>query len=263
MIGRQPARLRGFAATSRLAEALAKAATAVAVLLVVLGPHVSAQQPPPTPRAAAPIDLTGSWVSVVTEDWRWRMRTPPKGDYASVPLSAAGRKLADSWDPARDAAAGESCRPYGAPGVMRIPGRIRIAWENDTTLRIDTEAGTQTRLLPFGPPQAAAAEPRWQGQSTAEWEIAGGRGRPTGGSLKVATTRLRPGYLRLNGVPYSGDTVLTEYFNRTIEDNGDSWLFVTTIVQDPRYLTGRFVTSTHYKKLPDGSAWKPTACGVS
>ena len=82
---------------------------------------------PPTARAAAPIDLTGTWVSVVTEDWRWRMRTPPKGDYASVPLNDAATKAADAWDPAKDTAAGEQCRGYGAAAIMRMPGRIRIA----------------------------------------------------------------------------------------------------------------------------------------
>src|SRR5688572_26807699 len=104
----------------------------------------------PTARAAAPVDLTGTWVSLVTEDWRWRMRTPPKGDYASLPLTPAAIKVADSWDPARDTAAGEQCRAYGAAAIMRVPGRIRIGWENDTTLKVETEAGTQTRLFAFG-----------------------------------------------------------------------------------------------------------------
>ena len=104
-------------------------------------------QPPQTPRAAAPIDLTGYWVSVVTEDWRWRMLTPPKGDYASVPLTVEGRKVADTWDP--DKATSDGCKAYGAPAVMRMPGRLNIAWENDTTLKIETDAGRQTRRLRF------------------------------------------------------------------------------------------------------------------
>ena len=226
---------------------------------------VFAQQAPaaPTPRAQAPIDLTGYWVSIVTEDWRWRMITPPKGDYASVPMTPAARKVADSWDPKRDAAAGEACRAYGAAAIMRVPGRIHITWENDTTLRVDTEAGTQTRLFRFSG-AAAGGEPSWQGRSAAEWQISGGRrgAPPAGGSLKIVTTGLRPGYLRKNGVPYSGDAVVTEYFNRTNEPNGDSWLIVTTVVEDPMYLTGRFVTSSHFKKAADGSIWHPTPCAV-
>jgi hypothetical protein len=220
-------------------------------------------------RAAAPVDLTGYWVSVVTEDWRYRMVTPVKGDHPSVPLNAEGVRVADSWDPKKDEAAGEQCRAYGAGGVMRAPGRVHIAWQDETTLRIDTEAGTQTRLLHFETSTGEAAQPGWQGTSAAEWEFAGGRrgarggerGVARGGNLKVVTTRMRPGYLQKNGVPYSGDAVLTEYFSRTLEPNGDSWLILTSVVEDRRYLTGRFVRSTHYKRLPDtNTAWEPEPC---
>jgi hypothetical protein len=232
---------------------------------------------PPTARAAAPIDLTGTWVSVVTEDWRWRMRTPPKGDYASVPLNDAGTKAADTWDAAKDTAAGEQCRAYGAAAIMRMPGRIRISWENDTTLKIETEAGTQTRLLNFVAPAEPArrspsgeggrGEPSWQGTSIANWQLAGGGrrggGMPRGGSLRIITSNMRPGYLSRNGVPYSANARLTEYINRTTEANGDAWLAVTTVVEDPQNLTSRFVTSSHFKKVPDGSAWSPTPCSAS
>src|SRR6266852_2533716 len=100
-------------------------------------------QPPPTPRAAAPIDLTGYWVSIVTEDWRYRMVTPPKGDFASVPLNAAARAVADAWAPAKDTAAGNACKSYGAAAIMRVPGRLHISWQDDTTLKIETDAGNQ------------------------------------------------------------------------------------------------------------------------
>jgi hypothetical protein len=240
-----------------------------AALCIVFAAPLGAQRgegrqgAPPSARAAAPVDLTGLWVSVVTEDWRWRMRTPPKGDYASLPLTPAAIKEADSWDPARDAAAGEQCRPYGAAAIMRAPGRIRVSWSDDTTLKVDTEAGTQTRTFVFG--STPAAEPSWQGVSAATWQVAGGGGRrgggpPRGGSLRVVTTNLRPGYLRRNGVPYSANARVTEYFNRVNETNGDSWLIVTTMVEDPQYLNARFVTSSHFKKVPDDSAWKPTPC---
>jgi len=231
------------------------------------------QQPPQSPRAIAPRDFTGYWVSVVTEDWRWRMVTPAKGDYDSVPLNAAGRRQADTWDPQRDETAGEACRAYAAPAIMRVPGRIHVTWDDDMTLRIDTEAGTQTRLFRFGArrTEASASAPTWQGDSVAAWELSGRGGgmfggaapKPSGG-LKVVTTRIRPGYLRKNGVPFGADTLLTEYFNVLgPEDNGDRWLVVTTIVQDPQFLNTRFFTSTHFKKLSDGSTWHPTACRAS
>lgn len=243
-----------------------KATLAAVVCAAAIVAGQGRQGAPQTPRLAAPLDLTGTWVSIVTEDWRWRMRVPPKGDYASVPMTPAAIKVADAWDPARDAAAGEQCRGYGAAAVMRQPGRVRISWDNDTTLKVETEAGTQTRLFLFNAPAQPGA-PSWQGTSIANWQLAGGGGGrrgggapPRGGSLRVLTTNMRPGYLRRNGVPYSAGARVTEYYNRVNETNGDSWLIVTTIVEDPEYLEARFATSSHFKKVPDGSAWNPRGC---
>jgi hypothetical protein len=81
--------------------------------------HVSAKE-------AAPEDITGYWVSVVTEDWRWRMLTPAKGDKTSVPLNPEGVKFANAWDAAKDEAEHEQCKAYGAPGLMRLPTRLHI-----------------------------------------------------------------------------------------------------------------------------------------
>jgi hypothetical protein len=201
---------------------------------------------------------------VVTEDWRWRMLMPRKGDYSSVPLSAGGKKVADTWDPAK--LASDGCKAYGAAAIMRVPGRLHVSWENDTTLRIDTDAGQQSRLLhfdraqapppgpsqgsPTGPPQGAQIARTWQGQSAAEWERIsqpGGLGVSLqqappriGSSLKVLTTNLRAGYFRKNGVPYSEETVVTEYFDRVTAEGDD--------------------TSTHFKREPDASKWMPTPC---
>jgi hypothetical protein len=193
------------------------------------------------------------------------MVTPPKGDYASVPLNPEGRKVADAWDPAKDEAAGNQCKAYGAAAIMRVPTRLHITWAGEDTLRIETDAGTQTRDLHFGQSQTPAGEPAWQGSSAAQWETAGagrgGRGAPpAGGSLKVVTSHLRPGYLRKNGVPYSGNAVVTEYMDRTMEPDGASYLIVTTIVEDPQYLTQPFITSTHFKKQADASGWNPAPC---
>src|SRR6267378_3430649 len=121
--------------------------------------------PAPTPKASAAIDLTGYWVSVVTEDWKFRMVTPNKGEYGGVPLTPEGRRVADTWDPAKAEAAGTQCKSYGAPAIMRVPGRLHVTWENDNTLRIDTDAGTQTRLFHFGAAQPPAGEPTWLGYS--------------------------------------------------------------------------------------------------
>jgi hypothetical protein len=210
--------------------------------------------PPPNPRAGALIDLTGYWVSVVTEDWRWRMVTPPKGDYASVPVTREGRAVADAWDISKDG----SCLAYGAAGLLRIPTRLHFSWESNTVLRLETDAGIQTRRFVFE--RALQPGPRsLQGFSLAQWEPAGGRGA-RGGALKVVTTNMTGGWVRKNGVPYSADAVLTEYFDRFFGPNGEDWFNVTTIVDDPQYFTQQFITTTHFKKEPDGSKWSPSPC---
>jgi hypothetical protein len=233
----------------------------VAVCVLVVTARVDAQRgrgrggaPAGSPRQVAPFDLTGYWVSPVTEDWKFRMVTPKKGVLDALPLNAEGRKMAESWDPARDEAAGEQCRTYGAPAIMRIPGRLRISWNDDRTLKVETDAGTQTRLFHFGA-APSTAEPTWQGQSIAQWNIAGR-------SLKVVTTNLRPGYVRKNGAPYSGKALVTEYWDVNILPNGDRWLTITTQVEDPAYFTRPYLTSSDFKKLPDGAGWTPSPCSA-
>ena len=236
-------------------------------------------QPAPFPQTAremAPIDLTGYWVSIISENWRVRMVTPPKGDYLNVPLNDEGRRVADTWDPDRDEATSNQCKAYGAPFIMRMPVRLHITWEDDNTLRVDTDAGQQTRSFRFGNVNPPTGEPTWQGHSVARWQFAGpqggGRGRgggrdqgrappPEGGSLAVATTHMRAGYLRTNGVPYSENAILTEHFDRH-DDLGDEWITHTRIVEDPMYLREPWVVTSHFKREPDESKWNPTPCEV-
>jgi hypothetical protein len=241
---------------------------ALAIPAVVLsqgrgGGGAAPQQPG---RAGAIKDLTGYWVSVVAEHWHLRMMVPPKGDVTMLPVNAEARRVANMWDPAKDEAAGEACRSYGAPTIMRVPGRLHITWVDDNTLKIDTDAGTQTRLLHFGAASTPAGQaPSWQGYSVANWR------RPTrmdqrssknAGDLRVVTTRLRPGYLRKNGVPYSENATVEEFFDAFTEPNGDSWLVIDTIVTDPTYLTQPYVNSVAFKKQRDSAGWDPTPCRV-
>jgi hypothetical protein len=249
----------------------------VVVAWVAWGALVSAQRgvppgPPAAPRAAAPVDLTGYWVAVVTEDWRWRMVTPLKGDAASIPTSAAARPVIDAWDPAKDEAAGLQCKSYGAAAIMRVPGRLQITWQDDRTMKIETDAGRQVRLLHFTGEAPRGAAPSWQGYSAAKWETAlnsgfpplsfagPGRGPRSTRTLEVATSNLRAGYLRKNGVPYSEKTSMKEYFDLFNEPDGSTWFMVTTVVEDPVYLAVPFVTTSHFKKQQDASGWHPEPC---
>jgi len=257
------------------------------VALAQPGPPGRPPAPPKSPRESAQVDLTGYWVALVTEDWAWRMITAPKGDATSVPLNPAGRRVAAEWDPARDAASGEACRPFGAAALMRMPLRLHVTWPNDDTLKIETDAGQQTRLFHFAPSAAANPAPQapantersWQGFSTGEWTrpiggfnplaaIAAGAAVPTQsaappkGALKVVTSNLRAGYLRKNGIPYSENALLTEYFSRLSAD-GNDYLTVLTVVHDPAYLVGDFITSSQFKREPDAAKWNPTPCGTA
>jgi hypothetical protein len=230
-------------------------------------------QPPPqlSPRESAQADITGNWVALVTEDWLWRMVTAPTGDVTSIPVNPRGRQVANEWNLAEDNANGEQCRAFGAAGLMRLPTRLNITWQDDNTLRIDTDAGEQTRLLHFAADAPVPLEASWQGHSVAAWTRAVGGfdmrllfgGAPQQGpikaALKVETDHLRPGYLRKNGVPYSAETQLTEYFS-TVSAAGIEYLTVMTVVRDPVYLNGAFVTSSQFKKEADDSNWNPTPC---
>jgi len=266
--------------------------------------------PPPTAKAIAPIDLTGYWTAVVTEDWHVRMLTPSKGDFGSgvagtienpgvgfvgagpnpaaqgnIPYNTTAAQTAMKWDPAKDEAEGNACKAYGAPGIMRQPTHLHITWQDDSTLKVEADYGTQTRLFHFAPPTTqgrldygnatllparpskleppAGVEPSVQGYSAAQWTIMGGSGNfERGGNLKVATSRLKPGYYWKNGMPYTGNAAVTEYF-RTMElPDRSQWIRYTQVVDDPEYLTQPWIVNYAFKKLPDGSKWNPTPCSV-
>ena len=269
-----------------LVLSLAASSLAVSALVAAQSPK-PAQGPalPATARAGAAFDLTGYWVSEVTEKWRFRMIVPDRGDYTQIPLNPAGRKVADAWDPARDEATGEACRSYGAAGLLQVPGRLHFTWQDDNTLRLDTDSGTQTRVLRFGtvpPPNGAAT---WQGHSVAMWggteprdrrdgqggpatddegNLTVARDRREADYLKVTTTRMRPGYVQKNGVPYSANALLEEYFDVASDPyTKNTWLLVTTVVTDPQYLNESLILHSHFKKLADASGWDPTPCRAS
>ncbi len=243
-------------------------------------------EPAATAKAQAPIDLTGYWTAVITEDWHTRMLTAPRGDFGSgppgaivnpnsgpigvgdnpasqgnIPYNVRGAQAALKWDPAKDEAESNSCKAYGAPGVMRQPTHLHITWQDDNTLKIEADYGTQTRLLHFGA-GPAGTESTLQGYSAASWTIMGGRGFERGGSLKVVTTHLKPGYYWKNGMPYTGNALLTEYFRTMKLPDSSTWIRLTQLVEDPEYLAQPYIVNYQFKKLPDGSLWNPTPCSA-
>ena len=221
-----------------------------------------APPPPVSAKMSAPTDVTGYWVSLITEDWRWRMIMPAKGDYQSVPITPEAKRVADNWDPAKDEAAGEACRAYGAAGVMRLPTRLRVSWADDNTLKVETDAGTQMRLLHFGA-WKGGTRASWQGDSVADWETPrrdASAGPSKFGTLKVVTTNMRPGYLRKNGIPYSASTKMTEYWDFYGGRSGEQFLVVSTTIEDARNLQIPWITSPNFKREADGSKWEPTPC---
>jgi hypothetical protein len=241
--------------------------------LVIFACSLLGQGPPGGPRGGAagrgnaPFDLTGYWNGQVTEDWRYRMLAAPKGDVGGIPVNAEGRRVAGTWDAAKDETSEDACKAYGAGGVMRMPGRLHITWEADDTLKVESEAGAQTRLLTFGTPRGQGND--WQGVSTASWDrpaaaLSGfsiGRGGAPGSSLKVVTTKAKPGYLARNGVPYGANAAFTEYYDLLQVPGGDTLLTVTVEVVDPQYLSQPYWYSVHFKKQADATGWKPRPCG--
>jgi hypothetical protein len=266
--------------------------------------------PPPSAKAAAPIDLTGYWTAVITEDWHQRMLTAPRGDFGTgangavrtpggapigigpnpsdqgnIPYKVEGAQAAMKWDPAKDEAERNLCKAYGAPGIMRQPTHLHITWQDDNSLKVEADFGTQTRLFHFPPPPRPGQMtyvggryvpgedlkidappgvlPSLQGYSAAVWSAMGGRGNfERGGILKVVTTHLTPGYYWKNGLPYTGNAMLTEHFRLMQLPDGSEWILLSQMVEDPEYLTQPFLVNYQFKKLPDGSRWNPAPCSV-
>jgi len=261
--------------------AAAAAAAAAARATTGLGSASRPAARPPTAQAQAPFDPSGYWVSLITENWRWRMVVPGKGEYADVPINLRAKQLADAWNPATDEAAGKQCEAYGAAVIMRNPERLHISWQDANTLRVDTDEGMQTRLLRFVPPAApggpaAAPEPlaaphtdeppSWQGQSAARWQLAAGTAAaaapaaaPRFGSLEVSTDDMLPGLLRKNGIPYGADTQMREFWDlRTL--GTQRWISISVRVTDPQYLRGPYIYDSIFQQEPDGSKWAASVC---
>jgi hypothetical protein len=226
-------------------------------------------------RAAAPVDLTGYWVSIVTEDWIERMSPDsPRSGTGRGRGGGGGGRGGDGrggGGAPQPAATSEPCLAYAAGGSLRVPGRLNITWVDDNTLKIDMDAGKQTRLLYFSPTQPAPTQKSLQGYSVATWDTGGGRGGGGGGrggggapaatrwgSLRVVTTNLSGGYLLSSRGTYGENAVLTEHFTHH-SDFGVNYFTVTAVIDEGG---NSRITSSTFKKEPDGSKFSPTGCEV-
>jgi hypothetical protein len=228
-------------------------------------------------RSRAPFDLTGTWTSLVTQDWRYRMVVPRRGDYTGIPINLAAKRFADAWNAATDEAAGKQCEAYGGAAIMMVPEHLKVDWLDGETLRVHTDAGNQIRLLHFGAGSELQAESATrQGTSEAQWLLyeapdpgAGPNAPPQGtngpryGQLKVVTTGMLPGLLRKNGVPYSQQAEVTEYWESHIDpQDQERSLVVSAILDDPVYLVEPYVFMAIFKKLSDDTSWSEAPCSL-
>lgn len=245
-------------------KSIGVAVCAAAITVFALPANAQFGAPPPAPKGppAWAAQLPGYWASMITEDWRLRMVTPPKQEYAGIPLNVAAAKIADAWDPAKDEAAGLQCKGYGAAIIMLRPETLHISAPDEHTLQIQIDAGMQTRLFHFGGTVPVDFKPSWQGYSVAQWVPRRSDGRYASNAryLRVTTTNMLPGYLRQNGVPYSANAVLSEVYDLMPVSDQENYLIVTTTVTDPIYLDTPFIMSAIFQKQADGKYWDPQPC---
>ena len=191
--------------------------------------------------AVGQVDFSGEWAPLYHEDAPERLPGPELGDYTELPINAAARMRADSWDADRISVVEQyQCRPHGSDYSMRGLGNLRVWREMDqTTQRLvafrthmlawDSERAIYMDGLPHPPEYAAHT---WQGFSTGAWE---------GNMLTITTTHLKENYIRRNGVPRSDQAIVTEHWTR----HGD-YLTVTTVIDDPVFLTEPLVRSDNW-----------------
>jgi hypothetical protein len=157
-----------------------------------LAAQVAQGAPPPpavqqTPRQASPVDFTGTWASVVTEDWQWRFVTPIVGDYTGIPLNSVGDKTARAWNHDADLKAGEQCKAFGAAAINRLPTRMQVSWVDDSTMKLEWDLGTQSRLVYFDKSKRPEGPPSYQGHAIGEWiDLPAATGRGGGGGAAGA-----------------------------------------------------------------------------
>ena len=182
-------------------------------------------------------NLSGMWSSMYHEDELERTDPgSPMGDYLGIPINDDARLRADTWDADLISVLEHQCIPHSSVYAMRAPSNLKISTiEDPTTAQIiafiidGTYTGPRTIWMDGRPHPSQFAAHTFSGFSTGVWE---------GDTLRVETTHIKTGYLRRNGIPFSDETTLTEFF-----DLHDKYLTLTSIAEDPVYLTEPLVRS--------------------
>ena len=78
--------------------------------------------------------------------------------------------------------------------------------------------------------------------------------------MKVITTHMLPGYLRKNGIPYSANVLVTEYWDWVKDPSGVGRIMITQQIDDPEYLYRSWVATYNFKQEADAAKWSPTPC---
>lgn len=206
------------------------------LLLVCVAPHPA--------RAQSMLD--GYWNLLLDEDAPEYGAGPEEGDYAGLPVTAAARDVAQSWDPEQLTVPEMQCQPFPSTYGPRAVTIMRV-WEdrdpyNNQQTQIETwiAFAAQHRHIymvpkPHPPPVAQAS---WQGYSTGRW---------VGNVLWVHTDQLKAAFIARNGLPLDDRSTMDERFFRY----GDV-LTDVMMISDPQYLTRPVIESKEYWRAPQG-----------
>ena len=195
--------------------------------------------------ALAQTDLAGVWAPLMHEDQPERGPGPEIGDYLGLPITAAMRLRAESWDASILTVPEHRCKPHPSTYGFRGVGNLRITTQVDdktqSIIKLHTHIQWQEQRRDIWmdgrphPPEYAAHT--WAGFSTGRWD---------GNSLEVVTSHLKVGWLQRNGVAHSDRATMTERFIRH-----GNYLTVVTMVDDPIYLEEPFIRTTNWVLNPD------------
>jgi glyoxylase-like metal-dependent hydrolase (beta-lactamase superfamily II) len=198
----------------------------------------------------AGIDTAGTWYPQPFQDAGLITASGALVDYGGIPLNEAGRLYSLAWNPSRIQGRHHQCMGYVPPYTYNQPGNLRFWEERDPytqqLLAIkhywQIAEGTRTIWMDGRPHPPAYAQHTWAGFSTGKYE---------GNALTVATTHLKRGWIRANGMPQSDEATLVEHFVR----HGDRITYLS-VVNDPVYLAEPFSrTYTMMRNIKEPDAW--------